>query len=121
LKPWAESYCFFGTKNHPKPCLRAIRDDNDFGHPAGTELSASLPRHFVPGYYQPVPPGQKPFAHRKASYRVSIYGVEPGIPQKTCQLCTGKKTEAAAHRQVAFISILNVSPTRNRYQALNLR
>jgi hypothetical protein len=21
-------------------------------------LSASLPRHFVPGYYQPVPPGQ---------------------------------------------------------------
>ena len=21
-------------------------------------------RHFVPGYYQPVPPGQKPFAHR---------------------------------------------------------
>ena len=22
---------------------------------------------FVPGYYQPVPPGQKPFAHRSAS------------------------------------------------------
>src|SRR5271166_4003583 len=21
-------------------------------------------RHFVPGYYQPVPPGQKPLAHR---------------------------------------------------------
>ena len=29
-------------------------------------LSASLPRHFVPGYYQRVPPGQKPFAHRSA-------------------------------------------------------
>ena len=26
-------------------------------------------RHFVPGYYQPVPPGQKPFAHRSASQR----------------------------------------------------
>jgi hypothetical protein len=24
------------------------------------------PRHFVPGYDQPVPPGQKPFAHSKA-------------------------------------------------------
>jgi hypothetical protein len=24
------------------------------------ELSVSLLRHFVPGYYQPVPPGQKP-------------------------------------------------------------
>jgi hypothetical protein len=31
--------------------------------PSGTGLSASLPRHFVPGYYYHVPPGQKPFAH----------------------------------------------------------
>ena len=23
-------------------------------------------RHFVPGYYRAVPPGQKPFAHRSA-------------------------------------------------------
>src|SRR6202030_4561829 len=29
-----------------------------FDRPSGTGLSASLPRHFVPGYYQPVPPGQ---------------------------------------------------------------
>jgi hypothetical protein len=35
--------------------------------PPGRGLSASLPRHFVPGYDQPVPPGQKPFAHRSAS------------------------------------------------------
>jgi len=35
--------------------------------PPGRDLSASLPRHFVPGYYQPVPPGQKPFAHRSAT------------------------------------------------------
>jgi hypothetical protein len=31
--------------------------DNAFDRPSGTGLSASLPRHFVPGYYQPVPPG----------------------------------------------------------------
>jgi len=36
-------------------------------------VSASLPRHFVPGYYQPVPPGQKPFTHRSASQQVSAY------------------------------------------------
>ena len=41
--------------------------DNDFDRPSGTGLSASLPRHFVPAYYQPVPPGQKPFAHRGAT------------------------------------------------------
>src|SRR5580704_5546280 len=27
----------------------------------GTGLSASIPRHFVPGYDHPVPPGQKPY------------------------------------------------------------
>jgi hypothetical protein len=36
--------------------------------PPGRGLSASLPRHFVPGYYRAVPPGQKPFAHRSASH-----------------------------------------------------
>ena len=42
--------------------------DKDFGRPSGTGfLSASLPRHFVPGYDQPVPPGQEPFVHRSAS------------------------------------------------------
>src|SRR4029078_13697070 len=35
--------------------------------PQGRSLSPSLPRHFVPGYYQPVPPGQKPFVYRSAS------------------------------------------------------
>ena len=34
--------------------------------PPGRSLSALIPRHFVPGYYLPVPPGQKPFAHRSA-------------------------------------------------------
>jgi hypothetical protein len=41
--------------------------DNDFSSsavPPGRGLSPSLPRHFVPGYDQPVPPGQKPFAHK---------------------------------------------------------
>jgi CxxC motif-containing protein (DUF1111 family) len=35
--------------------------------PLGRGVSASLSRHFVPGYYQPVPPGQKPFVQRSAS------------------------------------------------------
>ena len=33
--------------------------------PPGRDLSASLPRHFVLGYYQPVPPGQKSFANHR--------------------------------------------------------
>src|SRR5450631_2133597 len=33
------------------------------GRPSGTGLSGSLPRHFVPGYYQPVPPGRKALAY----------------------------------------------------------
>src|ERR1700722_8725214 len=31
----------------------------DFDRPSGTGLSASLPRHFVPGYDHLVPPGTK--------------------------------------------------------------
>jgi hypothetical protein len=31
------------------------------------EMSKLQTRHFVPGYYQPVPPGQKPFPHRSAT------------------------------------------------------
>jgi hypothetical protein len=37
----------------------------------------ALSRHFVPGYDQPVPPGQKPFAHRNASHYLSAYGLKP--------------------------------------------
>ena len=33
--------------------------NNDFSSPSGAGLSASIPRHFVPGDYQPVPPGQQ--------------------------------------------------------------
>jgi hypothetical protein len=32
--------------------------DDAFDRPSGTGLSASLSRHFVPGYYRAVPPGQ---------------------------------------------------------------
>ena len=47
--------------------------------PPGRGLSASLPRHFVPGYDQPVPPGQKPFAHRRASHKLALCGFT-GLP-----------------------------------------
>ena len=36
-----------------------------FNRPAGTGLVPHDSRHFAPGYYRAVPPGQKPFAHRK--------------------------------------------------------
>src|ERR1700688_1614510 len=36
--------------------------------PPGRGLSASLPRHFVPGYYQPVPPGQISLSLRDKSH-----------------------------------------------------
>src|ERR1700722_16403480 len=36
--------------------------------PGGTGPLASLPRHFVPGYYRAVPPGRKPFTHRSVSH-----------------------------------------------------
>ena len=45
--------------------------------PPGRSLFASLPRHFVPGYYRAVPPGQKPFAHRGASQLSGYFLVVP--------------------------------------------
>jgi hypothetical protein len=39
----------------------------DFHPPVGAYFQAHLPRHFVPGYDQPVPLGQKPFAYRSGS------------------------------------------------------
>jgi hypothetical protein len=35
-----------------------------FNRPAGTGLFYSHPRHFVPGYYRAVPPGQKALDRR---------------------------------------------------------
>jgi hypothetical protein len=46
-----------------------------FNRPARRGYFPHDSRHFVPGYYRAVPPGQKPFAHRIASYYLSAYGV----------------------------------------------
>jgi hypothetical protein len=46
--------------------------DNAFDRPSGAGLSGSLPRYFVPGYYQPVPPGQKPFTRRGLAVSSSL-------------------------------------------------
>ena len=35
------------------------------------------PRHFVPGYYQPVPPGQKPLTHRAPRIKLALMGRAP--------------------------------------------
>jgi hypothetical protein len=37
-----------------------------FNRPAGTELFPHNPRHFVPGYYRAVPPGQSTLDHATA-------------------------------------------------------
>src|ERR1700720_816414 len=62
--------------------------DNDFDRPSRRGLSASLPRHFVPGYDQPVPPGQTiSLSFRDKSHSpieapdnyLSAYEVYPGL------------------------------------------
>jgi hypothetical protein len=44
-------------------------------YPTGRFSRGTLYRHFVPGYDQHVPPGQKPSAHRSASHYPSADGV----------------------------------------------
>jgi hypothetical protein len=44
------------SRAHLHESHRTLRDGS---------LGSRYPRHFVPGYYRPVPPGQKPFAHRR--------------------------------------------------------
>ena len=51
-------------------CARSYRTLRD------GSFEGRFPRHFVPGYDQPVPPGQKPFAHRRASHSVCTYVVK---------------------------------------------
>jgi hypothetical protein len=45
--------------------------------PPGRGLSTSLPRHFVPAYDQPVPPGQKPFAIEGPRIKSALMELEP--------------------------------------------
>ena len=40
-----------------------------------------FPRHFVPGYGQPVPPGQKRFAIEGSRNYLSAYGLVPGASE----------------------------------------
>jgi hypothetical protein len=40
-------------------------------------LSGSLPRHFVPGYYQPVPPGRKALAYPGPRIKLPPMGGTP--------------------------------------------
>ena len=60
----------------PKETRRIFRREKPVGSaapdhtvPYGTgSFEGRFPRHFVPGYDQPVSPGQKPFAHRRTSH-----------------------------------------------------
>src|SRR5271165_345398 len=60
-----------------RPVLPSGRD---FHPSVGAYFQAHLPRHFVPGYYQPVPPGQKPFAHRTPRIKLALMGFQPWEP-----------------------------------------
>jgi hypothetical protein len=42
--------------------------------PPGRGSHCIATRYLVPGYYQPVPPGQKPFSPRNASQLFAAYG-----------------------------------------------
>ena len=48
-----------------------------FNRPAGRGYFPHNPRHFVPGYYQPVPPGQKPFGPRAPRLKLTRMGARP--------------------------------------------
>src|SRR5271166_3308263 len=45
--------------------------------PLGRGYFSHNPRHFVPGYYQPVPPGQKPFGPRAPRLKLTRMGACP--------------------------------------------
>jgi hypothetical protein len=47
--------CIGGVADHVHLLLSlpSLGTDNEFDRPSGRGLSASLPRHFVPGYYHP--------------------------------------------------------------------
>jgi hypothetical protein len=50
-------------------CARSYRTLRD------GSLGGRFSRHFVPGYYRTVPPGQKPSGRRSASHYPSAYGL----------------------------------------------
>ena len=61
-----------------------LLSDRDF-HPAiGAYFQAHLPRHFVPGYYQPVPPGQKPSPIEAPLNYLSAYEANPWVLYAIC-------------------------------------
>jgi hypothetical protein len=59
-----------------KGMLASHLSRDPFNRPAGTGYLLHASRHLVPGYYQPVPPGQKLFVHRRGLALVSAYGIK---------------------------------------------
>ncbi len=102
-------------------CARSYRTLRDGSFRGG------FPRHFVPGYDQPVPPGQKPFANRRASQwqfpprfvrldkptthsplDLSLHG-EKSLTPKTKEECDILERIAAEFKPLSIITI----PTTN--------
>jgi hypothetical protein len=59
----------YRIRNFVTPIIESVRTPAGITpYPTGRPSFGRRPRHFVPGYDRTVPPGQKPFAHRKASH-----------------------------------------------------
>jgi hypothetical protein len=76
-------------KTYGISCARSYRTLRD------GSFEGLFPRHFVSGYDQPVPPGKKPFAHRRASHQVSAYGLKFGL---CFQVLHGAAEHLISHR-----------------------
>src|SRR5271166_3365371 len=57
---------------------------NRFNRLAGTGYFPHDSRHFVPGYYQPVPPGQKPFAPWAPRVKLTLMGMRSRASGAVC-------------------------------------
>src|SRR5271157_5896758 len=77
--------------------------------PVGRGYFPHNPRHFVPGYYQPVPPGQKPFGPRAPRLKLTRMGVRPYLRR-----CAGTPRERIRFNLIRNKS-LPVSPLLERF------
>jgi hypothetical protein len=57
--------------------LASNQNRDPFNRPAGTGYFPHESRHFVPGYYQPVPPGRKALAYPGPRIKLALMGVPP--------------------------------------------
>ena len=71
------------------------------------------PRHFVPGYYQPVPPGQKPLTHRAPRIKLALMGRAPAWSRRQTSdgrvPCSASDGRCAPARPALHVSMRHLS------------